>query len=64
MAPLWLPARIVAQAAVQFGSSHTGFGAPGELLAALGSLVPVALCGLSLALGCRRLWRLGYRRTA
>ena len=28
------------------------------------SLVPVAPCGLPLALGCRRLWRLGYRRTA
>ena len=29
-----------------------------------GSLVPVAPCGLLLALGCRRLWRLGYRRGA
>ena len=29
-----------------------------------GSLVPVAPCGLPLALGCRRLWRLGYRREA
>ena len=29
-----------------------------------GSLVPVAPCGLPLALGCRRLWRLGYRRAA
>ena len=28
------------------------------------SLVPVAPCGLPLALGCRRLWRLGYRQTA
>ena len=28
------------------------------------SLVPVAPCGLPLALGCRRLWRLGYRRAA
>lgn len=28
------------------------------------SLGPVAPCGLPLALGCRRLWRLGYRRTA
>ena len=25
-----------------------------------GSLVLVAPCGLLLALGCRRLWRLGY----
>ena len=29
-----------------------------------GSLVIVAPCGLPLALGCRRLWRLGYRRGA
>ena len=28
------------------------------------SLLPVAACGLPLALGCRRLWRLGYRRGA
>ena len=34
------------------------------MLAALGSLAPIALCGLPLAVGCRRLWRLGYRRTA
>ena len=30
----------------------------------MGSLVPVAPCGLPLALGCRRLWWLGYRRAA
>ena len=35
-----------------------------SMLMAMGSLVPVAPCGLSLALGCRRLWRQGYRRTA
>ena len=29
-----------------------------------GSLAPVPLCGLPLALGCRRLWRLGRRRGA
>ena len=28
------------------------------------ALLPVAPCGLPLALGCQRLWRLGYRRTA
>ena len=28
------------------------------------SLAVVAPCGLALALGCRRLWRLGYRRGA
>ena len=31
---------------------------------AVSSLVVVAPCGLPLALGCRRLWRLGYRRGA
>lgn len=34
------------------------------LLAAAGSLVLVAPCGLPLALACRRLWRLGYPRAA
>ena len=34
------------------------------LLMTAGSLVLVAPCGLPLALGCRRLWRLGYRRGA
>ncbi len=28
------------------------------------SLAPFLPCGLPLALGCRRLWRLGYRRGA
>lgn len=28
------------------------------------SLAPLVACGLPLALGCRRLWRLGYRRGA
>ncbi|MCY3672510.1 MAG: hypothetical protein OXH14_15740 [Alphaproteobacteria bacterium] len=64
LALLWLPAGVVMQAAVRFGLSHAAFGASGELLAAMGSLAPVAPCGLPLALGCRRLWRLGYRRTA
>ena len=34
------------------------------LLMSAGSLVFVAPCGLPLALGCRRVWRLGYRRAA
>ena len=34
------------------------------MLMSAGSLVFVAPCGLPLALGCRRLWRLGYRRSA
>ncbi|MCY4318608.1 MAG: hypothetical protein OXE76_05325 [Alphaproteobacteria bacterium] len=33
-------------------------------MAALGSLAVTVPCGLPLALGCRRLWRLGYRRAA
>ena len=32
--------------------------------AAAGSLVLVAPCGLPLALGCRRLWRMRRRRAA
>ena len=64
LALLWLPAGVVAQAVVRFGLFDGGFVGPGDLLAALTSLVPVALCGLPLPLGCRRLWRLGYRRGA
>ena len=37
---------------------------PAMLLMTAGSLVFVAPCGLPLALGCRRVWRLGYRRGA
>ena len=64
LALLWLPAGIVAQAVVRLGAFQAAFVAPGELLAALGSLAPVVPCGLPLPLGCRRLWRLGYRRAA
>ena len=43
-------------------------GTPGPWLAAMAmeglSLAPLVPCGLPLALGCRRLWRLGYRRGA
>ena len=64
LALLWLPAGVVATAAVRFAPEME----PGMWLwMALmwaGSLVPVAPCGLPLALGCRRLWRLGYRRAA
>lgn len=60
LAILWLPAGVVAQAAVRFG--------PESVIAAIvtgaESLGQVALCGLPLALGCRLLWRLGYRRAA
>ena len=66
LALLWLPAGVVAQAAVRFGPEPAG--SPGAWLAGLamaaGSLVLVAPCGLPLALGCRRLWRMRYRRAA
>ena len=64
LALLWLPAGVMAQAAVRFGPSAVGFADSGEALAALGSLAVAVPCGLPLALGCRRLWRLGYRRGA
>lgn len=68
LALAWLPAGLVAQAMVRFGAdwwvaTWTG----GWLTAVSGlavSLAPAALCGLPLALGCRRLWWLGYRRAA
>lgn len=58
---LWLPAGVAASAIVRFGN-EPGFWM--SMPMAMGSLVPVAPCGLPLALGCRRLWRLGYRRDA
>ena len=68
LALLWLPAGVVAVAAGRFagdGGSATEL-AMGLLMVPMMvvSLVPVAPCGLPLALGCRRLWRLGYRRAA
>ena len=68
MALLWLPAGVVATAVVRFGADGGPAAEPAMWLATVplmaGSLVPVAPCGLPLALGCRRLWRLGYRRGA
>ena len=68
LALLWLPAGVVAQAAVRFGPATDGPPDPAmwvaTVLMAVSSLVLVAPCGLPLALGCRRLWRLGYRRGA
>ena len=68
LALLWLPAGVVAQAIVRFGSDTGPPAEPGVWLATVpmmaGSLVPVAPCGVPLALGCRRLWWLGYRRGA
>ena len=66
LALLWLPAGIVAQAAVRFGPDAVAAGRLGPWLAMMAmeglSLAPFVPCGLPLALGCRRLWRLGYRR--
>ena len=64
LALLWLPAGMVAQAAVRFGTPAGATADPGQAVAALGSLVLLGPCGVPLALGCRRLWRLGYRRGA
>ncbi|MDE0489437.1 MAG: hypothetical protein OXI07_09640 [Gammaproteobacteria bacterium] len=64
LALLWLPAGVVAQAAARFGSSAGAFAEYGEAITALGSLAVTVPCGLPLALGCRRLRRLGYRRGA
>ena len=68
LALLWLPAGVVAQAIVRFGADSGPPAEPGMWLATVPmmavSLVPVAPCGLPLALGCRRLWWLGYRRGA
>ena len=66
LALLWLPAGVVAQALVRFAPGLVeapGAGLSGLLMGA-GSLVLVAPCGLPLALGCRRVWRLGHRRGA
>ncbi len=68
LAFLWLPVGVVAQAVVRFlpeTGSQAGPGlSPAMLPMLAGSLVLVAPCGLPLALGCRRVWRLGYRRGA
>ena len=68
LALLWLPAGIVAQAAVRFGPDAVAADKLGPWLAVMAmeglSLAPFVPCGLPLALGCRRLWRRGYRRGA
>ena len=61
LALLWLPVGLVSTAVVRFGAEPAMWM---SMLMSMGSLVPVAPCGLPLAVGCRRLWRLGYRRTA
>ena len=68
LALLWLPAGVVAQALVRFlpetGPQADPGLSPAMLPMLAGSLALVAPCGLPLALGCRRVWRLGYRRGA
>ena len=59
---LWLPAGLVATGVLRFGTEPVDWAS--MLTASAASLAPVAPCGLPLALGCRRLWRLGYRSTA
>ena len=67
LALLWLPAGVVASAVVRFVPLAPPV-EPGMWLMTvpmmLSSLVPVAPCGLPLALACRWLWRLGYREAA
>ena len=62
---LWLPAGVVASAAIRFGPSAVE---PGALMTAMAmassSLVVASVCGLPLALACRRLGRLGHPRLA
>lgn len=68
LALLWLPVGVVVQAAARFlpdagGTSDAGMWVTAAIMAS-SSLIVLAPCGLPLALGCRRLWRLGYRRAA
>lgn len=64
----WLPAGLLLQGLVRFFPGEGGGWTPELVLMAgvmmLQSLTPVAVCGLPLALACRRIWRLDHRRTA
>ena len=64
LALLWLPVGVVVQAAVRFLPERDtppdpGMWATAALMAGASPLVATP-CGVPLALGCRRLWRLGY----
>lgn len=65
---LWLPAGIMATAAVRFSPEPGPSNEPAMWITmavmSVQSLVFVAPCGLPLALACRRVWRLGYARAA
>ena len=68
LAFLWLPVGIVVTAILRF-APDTGPATDSAAwitmtVTSLQSLIFVAPCGLPLALACRRLWRLGYGRTA
>ena len=64
LALVWLPAGVVAVTLVRFGTT-AGFAMhPADLPMAAASLALVAPCGLPLALGCRKLWRLVGGRPA
>ena len=66
LALLWLPAGVAVQAAVRFLPATDGPPEPGMWVATALMGAPRwswwPPCGLPLGLGCRRLWRLGYRR--
>ena len=66
LALLWLPAGVALQVAARFVPEADGVTEPGiwaaSAVTALPSLAVLAPCGLPLALGCRRLSRLRYRR--
>ena len=68
LALLWLPAGVMTQAAIRFMPRYVSHWDPDMLLqmsiVMIMSLLPVAVCGLPLALGCRKLWRLGHTRAA
>ena len=68
LALLWLPVGVVTTTAFRFmpemmPSEMTGMWLP-MVMTAAPSLIVVAPCGLPLALACRRLWWLGFRRAA
>ena len=68
LALCWLPAGVIVQAAARFLPQAGGVPEAGTIMMvaimSVSSLVVLAPCGLPLALGCRRLWRLGRRRAA
>ena len=65
LALLWLPAGVLASAALRFGTNVWPAAEPVMLMTAVPMMMAsLAPFGLPLALGCRWLWRLGYTRSA